>query len=318
MTATSLKFQNPSFLFGVHCKYWLEDDEIGKKITDSYLKGINAFQFAFSDPYGDISEYEIGNGHIVDTLMKEEEKYHCIHGCISLNLVGSKDFSDQEKKLSRVRNIIPAQLDTGVAYGCGVVFHTGSCSDREKGIDMVIQHVKEFLDLPSKHTRHIAGLLGVPEATIIQRRNFILENSAGAGDCIGNTLEEMEQFVLGIGDNRLHVCLDTAHLFGAGYDVSKSSVIEDIFSRPFLQNKLEVIHLNDSKAPLASRKDRHEVIGQGKIWSKSKESLKLLLKKAHERGVACVGEPPMAQFSWRDISQLASEIVPELFYIEED
>lgn len=97
---------------------------------------------------------------------------------------------------------------------------------------------------------------------------LLIENSAGQGDTVGHRLEELEE-ILGIIDNKeIGVCIDTAHLFGAGYDVrdekSLSDTIEQI-DKCFGLDKVRLLHGNDSKAELGERKDRHELIGKGKI-----------------------------------------------------
>ena len=305
-----LLVQNPDFRIGSHFPLSKE------LLREGMLFGVNAFQSSFSNNFGGVETYEIQNAKEIRSLFEKEGKYLCIHGCLSINLVGSKDFSDLEKKTLRLKNIISQELDGGVAYGCGVVFHTGSCNDRNKGIQQAIKNIKNILDTPSNHTAVVAKQLQTSSKDVLSRRKFILENSAGSGDCLGNTLEEMEQFITNIDDKRLKICLDTAHLFGAGYDVSNPNVIKDIFSHSMIIDKLEVIHLNDSKVPLGSRKDRHEIIGYGEIWSKSTESLSLLLKLAHEKGIACVCEPPIANIdTWLTTTKVISTTIPNLFYI---
>lgn len=96
-----------------------------------------------------------------------------------------------------------------------------------------------------------------------------LETTAGQGTTLGRTFEELAQII----DNteakhRVGVCLDTCHVFAAGYDLrtEESTVaVLDEFDRVIGLDKLQVLHLNDSKQPFASNKDRHEHIGKGEI-----------------------------------------------------
>ena len=94
-----------------------------------------------------------------------------------------------------------------------------------------------------------------------------IENTAGAGTIIGCRFEELERLLeLSRNKDRVGFTLDTAHLYGAGYDVKSDAVgiLDDFFSR-FGNEKLYGMHLNDSKVPLASNKDRHENLGKGLI-----------------------------------------------------
>ena len=96
-----------------------------------------------------------------------------------------------------------------------------------------------------------------------------MELTAGQGTVIGSTFEEMALLLRRIPAKlrkRVGVCLDTAHVFAAGYDLVKDydgvwSRFDDVLGIA----RLGLLHLNDSKAPLGSKKDRHELIGKGAI-----------------------------------------------------
>lgn len=100
---------------------------------------------------------------------------------------------------------------------------------------------------------------------------LVLENSAGGGDTLGGTIEELAAIldVTSKGDTaQLAFCLDTAHLWGAGYDISTGEAatsVLDRFDELIGLDRLALIHLNDSRSLLGSRGDRHEHIGAGKI-----------------------------------------------------
>jgi deoxyribonuclease-4 len=98
---------------------------------------------------------------------------------------------------------------------------------------------------------------------------LLLENTAGQGSEIGSTFEEIGKIIRGVGENeRVGVCLDTAHAFEAGYDLSREDGLErtlESFDRQVGLNRLHLLHLNDSKTPLGSGADRHWHIGEGHI-----------------------------------------------------
>jgi len=96
-----------------------------------------------------------------------------------------------------------------------------------------------------------------------------LEITAGQGACLGARFEEIAAIIAGVKDaRRLEVCFDTAHAFAAGYDLSAPKGAERVFAefdRVIGLRRLSVLHLNDSKAALGSRVDRHDNLGNGKI-----------------------------------------------------
>jgi deoxyribonuclease-4 len=98
---------------------------------------------------------------------------------------------------------------------------------------------------------------------------LLLENTAGQGTEIGYTFDQIEKIIDQVdGKERMGVCLDTAHTFEAGYDLSKPEGTESMlesFGKTIGLKRLRLLHLNDSKTPLGSRKDRHWHIGEGYI-----------------------------------------------------
>jgi len=102
---------------------------------------------------------------------------------------------------------------------------------------------------------------------------LVLENSAGAGFGVGTTVDELADIAeaiaaRGVPDERVGFCLDTAHLWGAGHDLSDPATTDTLleaFDRQIGVHRLAMLHLNDSKSPLGSRTDRHEHIGAGGI-----------------------------------------------------
>ena len=99
--------------------------------------------------------------------------------------------------------------------------------------------------------------------------NIAIETMSGKGTEIGTTFEEMSYIVKQVKNPRLKVCLDTCHVWDAGYDiVNLEQLLEDL-KRNDILNLIDVIHVNDSKNILGSSKDRHENIGKGYIGLKA-------------------------------------------------
>lgn len=124
-------------------------------------------------------------------------------------------------------------------------------------------HVKQG---PEAGVRLIAGMLDevyTPELPT----TVLLETMAGKGSEVGRSFEELRAIMdASRAGDRLGVCLDTCHVHDGGYDiVNRLDEVLEEFDRIIGLERLKAIHLNDSKNPLGSRKDRHEKIGQGSI-----------------------------------------------------
>lgn len=129
-------------------------------------------------------------------------------------------------------------------------FHPGSHVGQgiEAGIDLIAELLNKILQ-PSQSTR------------------VLLETMSGKGSEVGGTFEELKQIIDKVElQDKLGVCLDTCHIYDAGYDIIKDldGVLTE-FDQIIGLDKLFAIHLNDSKNPFASHKDRHEKIGQGAL-----------------------------------------------------
>ena len=94
----------------------------------------------------------------------------------------------------------------------------------------------------------------------------LLETMAGKGSEIGGSFEQLKQIIDGVGSNQIGVCLDTCHVYDGGYDIvgDLNGVLGE-FDRVIGLDRLKALHLNDSKNPFASHKDRHECIGKGSL-----------------------------------------------------
>ena len=124
-------------------------------------------------------------------------------------------------------------------------------------------HVGQGTEIGIKYIIDMLNEILKPEQTT----TVLLETMAGKGTEIGRSFEELKQIIDGVKlKEHIGVCLDTCHIFDGGYDIVNNldGVIEE-FDKIIGLEKLYAIHLNDSKNPLGSHKDRHEKIGEGNI-----------------------------------------------------
>jgi len=136
----------------------------------------------------------------------------------------------------------------------GVVLHPGAHTG--SGVDTGIAKIAQSLNRIHDDLPHITSLT-------------LLETTAGQGTALGRSFEEIAAIIDQVeAKDRVGVCLDTCHIFAAGYDIRTSDGYQEVmnaFDRIIGIDKLRAIHLNDSKMPFASNKDRHEHIGKGEI-----------------------------------------------------
>jgi deoxyribonuclease IV len=135
-----------------------------------------------------------------------------------------------------------------------VIIHPGS--HKGLGLEEGIRRIVRALDEVTSRTRGY-------------RVRVLLENTAGGGATIGRSFEELAALLAGArAPERLGVCLDTCHLFAAGYDVRPREGYEAVIAscaKLVGLRQVRAFHLNDAKAPLGSGLDRHEKIGRGRL-----------------------------------------------------
>ncbi len=143
----------------------------------------------------------------------------------------------------------------------GLIYHIGSCknSTTEKSFQLVAD-----------------GMLKVLEK-VPGNAHLIMENSAGGGDKIGTTLEEIGEIFHLANHPRIKVCIDTAHAFATGllekFTPAELEKFTKTAEKSFGLENLTVLHINDSKVPFNCKKDRHENLGEGHIGLQAFQNL---------------------------------------------
>lgn len=163
------------------------------------------------------------------------------------------NFASSNKSIrSASARVIREELERGSLIGTKyVMFHPGSAKDmeRDEAIKITAEGVAKVMD----------GYKGTTE--------LLLEVSAGAGNVMGDTFEELAE-IIRLSGYDLGVCLDSAHIFASGYDIKSNEGFKktvEIIKKTVGLDKIKLIHANDSKIELGGRKDRHDHVGDGKI-----------------------------------------------------
>src|SRR6266851_7718289 len=137
------------------------------------------------------------------------------------------------------------------------------------------------------------------------RTRIALETTAGQGSCLGHAFEQIAYIFDNVREpERLCVCLDTAHVFAAGYDLGSEPATRRMFrefDRVIGLDRLAAIHLNDSKTMRGSRVDRHEHIGKGKIGL---DAFRLIMRDRRFRKIPKVLETPKGKDLREDVENL--------------
>lgn len=170
-----------------------------------------------------------------------------IHSIYLINLASSNPFFYE----ASIKSIIDDMYKAEKLGALGVNFHVGST----KG--------KKFSEVIGKIALAIKTILSAAPGP-----ELILENSAGAGNIIGDKFEELAAIIDEVKSPRVKVTFDTAHGFASGYNVATEKGLEETlkeFDKKIGLKKLICLHLNDCATPLFSARDRHADIGDGYI-----------------------------------------------------
>jgi deoxyribonuclease IV len=162
---------------------------------------------------------------------------------------------DREMRKKSADSLIHALRMGDEIRADGVVLHPGSTVGEPR--DEALPRVGEML----KH------VLAESDSC-----RLLLENTAGAGNTLGRSFEELREFIdLAGGEKRLGVCLDSCHMFASGFDIRTPDKLDDVveeFKKTVGIRRLRCLHVNDSMASLGSNRDRHAIPGEGEIGAR--------------------------------------------------
>ncbi len=211
------------------------------------------------------------------------------HDSYLINL-GNADPEKRNRSLASFKEEMARASQLGLKY---VNFHPGSHLNEiteEECLDLIAASVNQALADPA------AG-----------RTMAVAEATAGQGTNVGYRFEHIARIIAGIEDkSRVGVCIDTCHIFAAGYDISTASsfarVMED-FDRIIGIKYLRAMHLNDAKKECGSRVDRHECLGKGFIGL---EGFKYIMQSKYFENMPLVLETPEPDLWAEEIKLLRS------------
>ncbi len=217
--------------------------------------GANTFAFFTRNPRGSKAKKEdlIDAANAVAALKAESFGKLVAHGAYTMNLCTA-----EPEARAFAAEVLKDDLRRMAALpGNFYNFHPGSHVGQ--GVDIGISQICDALK---------AALQPDYPVTVL------LETMAGKGSEIGGNFAELKQIIDGVGSDKVGVCLDTCHVHDAGYDIVNDldSVLLE-FDRIIGLDKLYALHLNDSKNPFDSHKDRHECIGQGNLGLETFEKI---------------------------------------------
>ncbi|MFQ5675585.1 MAG: deoxyribonuclease IV [bacterium] len=222
---------------------------------------------------------------------KDEErrtgvKAVCVHASYLINLGG---FDKQKVYLSR-QNFI-AEMERAEALGIPyLVVHPGSHvgEGEKKGLARISESLNFVLDK-------------CPDFKL----KILLETTAGQGDNLGYRFEQLAEMKSKVdARDRIGVCVDTCHIFAAGYELRSREGYEETMSEleeTIGSDQVSVVHVNDSKKEFGSRRDRHEHIGAGEIGV---EAFCFLVNDSRFRNAAMILETPKGDKNEMDIENL--------------
>jgi deoxyribonuclease-4 len=171
-----------------------------------------------------------------------------------------------------------------------LVLHPGAHlgAGEEAGLESIIESIDRVLS-------------GIPKI----KTRIALETTAGQGSCLGSKFEHLAYIISRVREpQRLCICLDTAHIFAAGYDIGSEEGIRKTFrefDRVVGRDRLAAIHVNDSKTVRGSRVDRHEHLGKGKIGL---EAFRFIMRDRRFRKIPKVLETPKGKDLREDVENL--------------
>ncbi|WP_294959296.1 deoxyribonuclease IV [uncultured Fibrobacter sp.] len=216
--------------------------------TTALSIGANVFQFFTRNPRGGAAKpFDARDAAALVDLMRENGFGPILaHAPYTLNPCAADEGLRQYARDVMADDLWRMDHFPGAMYN----FHPGSHVKQgtERGIELIVEHLNAILRPDLK--------------TVV-----LLETMAGKGSEVGRNFEELRAIIDRVElSDKVGVCLDTCHVHDGGYDiVNRLDWVLEQFDKVIGLDRLRAIHLNDSKNPLASHKDRHEVIGAGFI-----------------------------------------------------
>ncbi len=235
-------------IIGSHVSF--NKDQLAGSVKEALSYGANTFMFYTGAPQNTVRS-EIDDFKTIEAynLMKENgiglEHVVC-HAPYIVNLANNKDLDKYRFSI----DFLIKELDRCALLGIkNLVLHPGSAVglDRDDALKNIIYALNIVLDTCDTVT-------------------ICLETMAGKGTELGVNMDELETIIKGISKKeQIGVCLDTCHLNDSGVDIAKFDEYLDEFDSKIGIDKIKVVHVNDSKNPRGSHKDRHEILGFGTI-----------------------------------------------------
>jgi len=267
---------------------------IQNSITNALDIGCTAFQiFTRSPRQWQANELVEDDVELFKTNLKKsgiEKNSVAVHMPYLPNLSGP-DGELFDKSLDSFARELKRCSQLGIEY---LVIHLGSHKDmgRDHGVQQLLKSCGKAVDnYKSSFKKNL-------DVTIL------LENSAGQKGSIGSKLEELGEILDKLSNKTYGICLDTCHAFASGYDLSTEEACKRFindFDKTVGLDSLKFIHLNDSKHEIGSRRDRHELFGNGKIGAKG---LSTIINDKKMGNVPMVMEPDKVS-NEEDIKNLA-------------
>ena len=209
--------------------------------------GANTFAFFTRNPRGSKAKKEDpeDGARAVELLKQENFGPLVAHGAYTMNLCTA----DPEARDFAASLLADDLRRMAALPGNFYNFHPGSHVGR--GLEAAVENISAALRKALEP--------GYPVTVL-------LETMAGKGSEVGGRFEELKAILDATGDDTVGVCLDTCHVYDGGYDIVNDldGVLRE-FDRVIGLNRLKALHLNDSKNPFASHKDRHECLGKGSL-----------------------------------------------------
>jgi deoxyribonuclease-4 len=246
-----------------------------KVVERAKVRGCETIQFFSRNPRG--WRYDPLNKKEVEDFrssVKSSDLFPIFLHLPYLPNIASRESKFYDRSIDSIVEDLKRAEEVGAQY---LIIHIGH--RLESSEDQAVDAVSHGMDQAFERVKNAVILL--------------LENTAGQGTEIGYNFEQLRRIIDGVHEKeRVGICLDTAHSFEAGYDLSGKDGIErtlESFDRTIGLKRLHLLHLNDSKTPLGSRKDRHWHIGEGYV---GREGFRSLINHPQLKGLPGIMETP--------------------------